>query len=387
MDRKVVLQAHLKRIPGLDLLRAFAILLVFYWHYRAKSEVDWLSWISPYGWTGVDLFFVLSGFLIASQLFKPFVLGVVPSIKNFYLKRSFRILPAYLAVVALYFLVPAWNETQGLAPLWKFLTFTLNFRLDRLEHGGFSHAWSLCVEEHFYLAFPLLAILVYRTKHWIQPKIFVMAMLATILIGGMILRAMLWLEFISPVFATLDGRNLANLFDKVIYYPSYNRLDGLLVGVVIALLFTFRPTFKKWIENHPNLPAILGLVFLGLACWVTTDRFSFLATVLGFPAFSFGFGGLVMSAATPGSALNRLYVPGAALMATLAYTLYLTHKELIHLFHPLFKNFSFFENETSMILAIFAVSIVGAVTLHLLVERPFLQLRNKVLGKTARSDG
>ena len=111
---------HSIRIPGLDLLRAFAILLVFCWHYQVNGGVSWLSWISPYGWTGVDLFFVLSGFLIVNQLFKPLQSGGLPSLKTFYIKRSFRILPAYLMIVGLYFLVPSWNDGHGLSPLWKF---------------------------------------------------------------------------------------------------------------------------------------------------------------------------------------------------------------------------------------------------------------------------
>lgn len=127
---------------------------------------------------------------------------------------------------------------------------------------------------------------------------------------------------------------------------------------------------------------MIGLIFLSLACWITLNRTSLLAAVFGFPAFSLGFGGLVMSAATPRSALNRLHIPGAAQMATLAYTFYLTHKELIHLFHPIFKKFSLFQNETAMIFAIFAVSMAGAQTLHMAIEQPFLNLRDRLLNKS-----
>jgi peptidoglycan/LPS O-acetylase OafA/YrhL len=103
---------------------------------------------------GVDLFFVLSGYLIGSQLLKPFRSGEHPRLWDFYRRRLYRILPAYLAVLALYFLVPVWREQDGISPLWQFLTFTENFFVDYAKNEAFSHVWSLCVEEHFYCCCP-----------------------------------------------------------------------------------------------------------------------------------------------------------------------------------------------------------------------------------------
>ena len=91
------------RIAGLDLLRAIAIILVFIFHWQNKVQAHWLAWISKFGWTGVDLFFVLSGYLIARQLFKSIQIVKRPSLKIFYINRSFRILPAYITVLAFYF--------------------------------------------------------------------------------------------------------------------------------------------------------------------------------------------------------------------------------------------------------------------------------------------
>ena len=147
-----------KKLYGLDNLRAVAIAFVFIYHYAGLSNgaPKWLGFITKFGWTGVDLFFVLSGFLISSQLFAQIKKGQTISFKQFFLKRFFRIVPAFLFILVLYFIFPFFRERESLPPLWKFLTFTQNFGLNLKDFGTFSHAWSLCVEEHFYLFFDYL---------------------------------------------------------------------------------------------------------------------------------------------------------------------------------------------------------------------------------------
>lgn len=107
-------------------------------------------------WMGVDLFLVLSGYLIGTQLLRPYATGSRPLWRDFYQRRFYRVLPAYLAVLLLYVLVPAWREAPHLSPAWQFLTFTENLFVDYAHNQAFSHVWSLCVEEHFYLVLPLL---------------------------------------------------------------------------------------------------------------------------------------------------------------------------------------------------------------------------------------
>ena len=97
---------------------------------------------------------MLSGFLIAGQLLAPFARGSRPSYARFFGRRLLRTLPAYLAVLALYVLIPGVRDRPALAPLWQFLTFSENWLVDMSIPNAFSHVWSLCVEEHFYLVFP-----------------------------------------------------------------------------------------------------------------------------------------------------------------------------------------------------------------------------------------
>jgi len=144
--------AFTKILFGLNHLRALAISGVFLYHYaRLFPHPEWTNTLSKFGWTGVDLFFVLSGYLISSQLFAKMAQQKNISFKDFFIKRFFRIIPAYLVIVLLYFLFPSFREREAPAALWKYLTFTQNIGLDLRTQGTFSHAWSLCIEEQFYL--------------------------------------------------------------------------------------------------------------------------------------------------------------------------------------------------------------------------------------------
>uniref|UniRef100_UPI0017837874 acyltransferase family protein n=1 Tax=Pseudomonas viridiflava TaxID=33069 RepID=UPI0017837874 len=91
------------RYPALDLLRGIAIVWVMLFHSFVVGGLgpDW-AWLSRYGWMGVDLFFVLSGFLIGTQVLGPLARGQGLDFKAFYLRRAFRILPAFLVVLAIY---------------------------------------------------------------------------------------------------------------------------------------------------------------------------------------------------------------------------------------------------------------------------------------------
>src|SRR5205809_2071944 len=170
-----------ERQPGLDLLRALAIIVVVIYHaalfgFKLPGRVD------RFGWIGVDLFFVLSGYLIGGQLLASRISNPASRIPlgRFLARRALRILPAYLVVLAIYFLLPSWREYPEMFPLWKFLLSVQNIGL----RGGtaFSHAWSLAVEDQFYLLLPLVLLLVIR---WRRAAAIVPCL---IVLGGFVLR-------------------------------------------------------------------------------------------------------------------------------------------------------------------------------------------------------
>src|SRR5438876_4609497 len=178
-----------ERQPGLDLLRALAIIVVVIYHaaifgFKLPGRVD------RFGWVGVDLFFVLSGYLIGGQLLAPLTRGRPIDLRRFFARRVLRIIPAYFVVLAVYAFLPSWREYPEMSSLWKFVLSMQNIGL----HGGtaFSHAWSLAVDDQFYLLLPLILILVNR---WPRARFIIPCL---IVLGGIGLRAFLaWQNLIE----------------------------------------------------------------------------------------------------------------------------------------------------------------------------------------------
>ncbi|WCE05324.1 acyltransferase [Pseudoxanthomonas sp. JBR18] len=362
-------QGHL---PGLDVLRAIAIVWVMFFHSWVVGGLgpDW-RWLSYYGWMGVDLFFVLSGFLIGQQVLAPLSRGEPLRFGDFYLRRAFRILPAYWVVLALYVLVPAWSEAPLMEPLWKFALMVMNLDND-YSRSAFSHAWSLCVEEHFYLVFPLLAWALMR-----RPAVWKVSVLATcVVVGGVALRSGIWLH---DTAAEAAGAPQRNWFVEDLYYPTWNRLDGLLCGVLLATLKVFRPALWARAQAKANGVLMLGLAVMALAFWLTRARVDLMSNALGWPVLSAGLALLVFAGAARGSLIGRWQVPGVGWLAGISYSLYLVHKAV-------FKQVQLHLGDAIAGLGVAQVLVYGgaallvAAVLYYAVERPGLRLRGRVLG-------
>ncbi|NGY57767.1 acyltransferase [Lentzea sp. NEAU-D13] len=140
----------LRRFPALDGLRAIAAVLVVFFHYGGP---DWLQ-----GWAGVQMFFVLSGFLITTLMLREERRTGEISLKEFYLRRAFRILPVYFVILLVTAVGSALFGTfvsNGIGPALKyFLTFTNEFA----GASPYGQSWSLGIEQKFYLVWPLVAI-------------------------------------------------------------------------------------------------------------------------------------------------------------------------------------------------------------------------------------
>lgn len=315
-----------------------------------------------FGWTGVDLFFVLSGYLISAQLFSQQHI----SLKEFFLKRFFRIIPAYLVVVALYFCIPLFREREALPPLWKFLTFTQNLGLNLRENGTFSHAWSLCIEEQFYLLLPLILFFRLGNK-WLLISLF---------IAGFVIRYTSWHYFVVPY---LDADDTWVHWHRAIYYPTYTRLDGLLAGVSIAAIFQFWPMVKERLTRHGNMLFVIGLLLLASAWFLCRDQETFNATIFGFPLVALAYGTIVIAAISPSCFLYKVNSRVTSRIAILSYSIYLSHKGIIHLTQLYCSKWGIDEKGMLMFFICIVMTVLGALVLRYAVEKPFLRIRDYVL--------
>jgi peptidoglycan/LPS O-acetylase OafA/YrhL len=362
------------RLPGLDLLRAAAICWVLIYHASLFDLVSAEPWVVKFGWMGVDLFFALSGFLIAGQLLRPWVRGSEPDYRRFFARRLLRTLPAYLAVLAIYFLIPGARDRPDLLPLWRFLTFTQNLGLAPNPPKAFSHAWSLCVEEQFYLALPLAVMLIARRATARR----VATALIAVLVLGMTLRGWSWLHDVAqqpfdPSSAPRGGRYMT-----FIYYPTWTRLDGLLAGIGAATVQTFRPSWWARLTARCNLLLLFGVAGVLATSLVFGGQISgLLASVFGFPLVAVSMGLLVIGASSPASVASRLAVPGVGALAAGAYSLYLSHKVIYHQVALASADWPPELKPLALVVALGGALIAGAV-LYFAVERPFLRLRDRL---------
>lgn len=253
------------RIPALDGLRGVAILLVLLRHSVAGAESSSKLWTLilhalRLTWSGVDLFFVLSGFLIGGILLD--ARHSPRYFRTFYIRRAFRILPLYYVFIGLYFarhlsshLLPGvLGDTSPLPiPFLSFVTFTHNFWMASFGWfgaWGIAPTWSLAVEEQFYLSVPFLIRKVSTRCLYI--------VLGCIIVGAPALRSIL-------PYLMLHG-NFAN------YVLTPCRADALSMGVLAAVLYRngrFQSYIRRnaWILGSTIATTFLGIVYL--ATWAS----------------------------------------------------------------------------------------------------------------------
>lgn len=363
-----------KRFDGLNHLRATAILMVLVYHYRAFGHPEWVDQYGRFGWTGVDLFFVLSGFLITQQLVTEIKLYNTLNIKAFFVKRFFRIIPPYVIILMLYFFYPFFRERESLPPLWKFLTFTQNSELDVISEGTFSHAWSLCIEEQFYILLPFLLLLLIKTN----TLKYIVGISGFAIFCSILFRYVSWERLITS-FA--DSDSFIKFWYMNIYYPTYNRLDGLAVGVSFGYLFVYSKAFKQFIDSKGNTLFLLSLLFIAFSFWFCTNQISASASVIGFTLVALSYGLLVLAAISKSSFLNQNRSRITSLIAKYSYSIYLSHKGIIHIVQNYTGFQSTYLSGNFVFLLCISFCLVGGFVMHSLIEKPISIFKANLLVK------
>lgn len=353
------------RIHGLDTLRALAVTLVVLHHYVLfVSDAPTFGWVGEIGWAGVDLFFALSGYLIGNQIFKALRSPEGLSLRHFYARRLLRTLPNFWVVLALYALWPAFRGDAPMLPLWRYLSFTQNIRLE--PGTAFSHAWSLCIEEQFYMLLPALAVLGAALR---GPRRWAWLAIASAFALGMATRWQVWLD--GPT-----GEGSLHYYYKYVYYSSWCRFDELLAGVALALLKNYHAPAWIFVMRHGNKLLAAGAGVTAFGCWLfLDDHYGLTATVFGYPLLALGFSLLILAALAPGSLLHRIRVPGAASLALWSYAVYLVHKQVCVMVAARLAREGFGPEDWRTIALSLAASLLAGWLLYRLVETPFMALR------------
>ena len=247
------MRSSASRIPSLDGLRAISILLVIIGH-----AVNHNGWPVLIGVFGVQVFFVLSGFLITRLLQQEYEREGRISLKAFYRRRCFRILPAsFFFIGAL-----AWFDPASRSGLVYALTYTVSWRLYQTPRVLW-HLWSLSIEEQFYLLWPIGLVLAFRHRKWIAWAAVVAAAifrLSLVLFASPYYTPYLHFCFPGAVDSIAAGCLLA------IYEPRLKSLRWMAEpAIVIALPFVAWTVFCTCWSG--TLVVLFGLVPLMLALW------------------------------------------------------------------------------------------------------------------------
>lgn len=359
-----------RRIVGLDLLRAVAISSVVLFHYHLTKSLP-LPFIR-FGWIGVELFFVLSGYLIGGQLFSLHLKHRFLPLKTFYMRRFMRTLPNYYVVLALHLAIPALNPfktfKEALVAMAQYVTFTQNLTL---ALPLFQISWSLCVEEHFYLLLPLAIVLILKRegkgRYWIFPLI---------ILSQFIIRCAI-LVYGFHKYSLVTQLDVVSYMARI-YYPTYAHLDGLTIGVALAALRHYRPKLWSSLMGFGNKLIIAGGISLAAAFLIMTREYYLLAGIVSFTLLGISFGLFTAAALSRQCLLSRVRLRGITLLAELAYSIYLTHLIAFYLAEQLLSRFGLSGRSGLSFFVTMLVVMVTAITLFLLVERPCLQLRDRM---------
>ena len=383
---KPTLEKSEKRMLQLDALRGVAILLVMNFHeVISSSNAGVLSPVAKrlyqVGWTGVDLFFVLSGFLIGGLLFKEVRANGGIDIRRFLIRRAFKIWPSYYLYLIYIFLILHFTnnlyKTDGTNSILPNLFNVQNYTIPPRNH-----TWSLAVEEHFYLILPfLLALLVGRQSGKGKELKSFPGIVAVVAAGCLLLR-------VATSFHHPWALNTH-------FMPTHLRIDSLFFGTLLAYFYHYRPDTMVVLTRY-RLPLFLA----GLAMLIPAVIYPFQSRLISVPGFSFlylGYGCILLAVIlTPigvglaGRALGSLPARIIAFIGVYSYPIYLWHIDFAQepLRYLARRGFLSGLPDAAKWIAMMAIYIAVATAVGFimgrLVEIPALKLRDRLFPSRTR---
>jgi len=359
-----VSQPRLARSQVLDILRAVAILLVF-------SRHTGLPPFSMAGWAGVDLFFVLSGFLVSGLLFREYRESGRVRSARFLLRRGFKIYPQFYLLILLTLVLSPLTGLRGRGA--KFAAEV--FFVQNYFPGLWGHTWSLAVEEHFYLL--LAAVIGLLSRRGGEDPFQPLARWIPVVFGAVLLFRI----------ATYAHDPLWSYYRNL--YPSHLRIDSLLAGVLLSYYHVYRgPSLAAFVSRHRAWLARVSLLLLAPAAVLDQSR-AFIYT-FGFTMLWAGFALLLLIALYPQRRSVRRPGRGGRTLAALgrvSYAFYLWHIPVIQLTdwaQSRYRAASLAMVLASPILAFFVTLAIAFLTTWAL-EAPLLRLRDRLVPSGLRA--
>lgn len=356
------------RIKRLDILRCVAILLVV----TAHSQISYIT--TRVGWVGVDLFFVLSGFLISGLLYSEYKRRQDISFRRFFVRRGLKIYPAFYVLILATFAAQHLLWHGAPSPLRSFLnevTFIQNYC-----YGVWGHTWSLAVEEHFYIGLAVLLLVLARvSSDRANPFRCIPWIFAGVAVVCLSLRALtIW---VLPPTANPTA-SVTN--------PTHARIDGLFFGVFLGYLHHFRPEVVQKLLRPGGARLLVGsLSALLVSVSYFFSRDSHFLLSFGLTFLYLGFGGLLVLSLEVRDLLKGTVARVAGKIGTActyigkhSYSIYLWHAPLLVLL-PVIER-KVLHMQLPFVIAL-VVKVVGSCVLGIffahLVEFPVLKFRDR----------
>lgn len=348
-----------KHIPALDCIRGLAVLLIMLFHCFDFA-------VFKFGWMGVDLFFVLSGFLITGILLDS---KSSPNYyRNFIVRRILRIFPLYYFILLFCLILIPLISPQLFGPgyeyyikhqswFWLYMQNWLYSKTGFPDNQTLVHLWSLAVEEQFYIFWPLV-IRLFNTKKLLAVCLIIVAF--------------------SLIFRFYIGAELG-FVHPFKYMATFSRMDALTTGAIIAILIRKRP---DWLEKYIMPVFIISLVIVGAAIlYLKAILFVRLTPIYTFIDILFGCLLIFMLNKEKFLILRPLYGSVFSFFGKYSYGLYVYHFILYHVFEynvlpgfiTVFKN-----NGVALLIngiIVFLISIPVSMLSYKYLEKPFLKLK------------
>lgn len=357
-----------QRIFGLDLVRAAAIIFVVFSHlfYVIDSyNPTFISLSGLFGYFGVEVFFVLSGFLIGTILLKNYVNETFcfSDIKRFLIRRWFRTLPAYYLVLLLNIIIAVLFQ-YDYSSWWKYLFFIQNFSNYNITF--FKESWSLSVEEWTYILMPIVLFFAFN-------RIKIAKKYSFIFLVGLLIVFFHLLRFYA--YKTLNIVEM-DVWNTEIKSTVIYRIDAILIGFVVAWLHYF---YKSVLYKYRvYLLIITAHLFFFQFVVLNVLGVTLVTHPLYFKVFYFTFTSIIVALAMPffinWKTTYKVLTKPIELISKISYSMYLLHYSIIAV---LFKYFNFQVESILLLIGYIFTTTIFSYLMYRFYEKPMTDLRNR----------